>query len=119
MSLIRTIKQAALDAIEENDPIKIIYGVVSDTQPLSITINQRLTISSDLILLTSSVLDVTYEISVDEEVEAGGQDLHTHPYVGKKFYAIHKGLNVGDKVLLLREQGGQKYIVLDRLVSEK
>jgi hypothetical protein len=28
---------------------------------------------------------------------------------------VHSGLIVGDKVILLREQGGQRFIVLDRL----
>lgn len=41
---------------------------------------------------------------------------HNHKYVGRKTFKVHNGLVVGDKVVLLQMQGGQKYIVLDRVV---
>ncbi len=40
---------------------------------------------------------------------------HSHTYEGMKKFKIHLGLNVGEKVILLRCDGGQKFIVLDRL----
>ncbi len=46
---------------------------------------------------------------------AGAGDLsHTHPYAGRKTFTVHNGLQVGEAVLLLRCDGGQKFIVLDR-----
>lgn len=47
---------------------------------------------------------------------AGGVDLtHTHTYKGKKKFTVHLGLKTGEKVILVRCDGGQKFIVLDRL----
>ncbi len=47
---------------------------------------------------------------------AGGASLgHSHSYTGCKKFTIHLGLKVGEKVLMLRCDGGQKFIVLDRL----
>ena len=39
---------------------------------------------------------------------------HNHDYTGRKSYLVHNQLVVGDKVILLRESGGQRYIALDR-----
>lgn len=41
---------------------------------------------------------------------------HNHSIDGRKPITIHNGLEVGDEVLLLRMQGGQKYIVIDKVV---
>ena len=47
---------------------------------------------------------------------AGGVNLgHSHSYTGRKKFTVHLGLKTGEKVLLLRCDGGQKFIVLDRL----
>lgn len=46
----------------------------------------------------------------------GAKDLtHSHTYKGRKKFTVHLGLAVGEKVLLLRCDGGQKFIVLDRV----
>ena len=40
---------------------------------------------------------------------------HKHKYKGKKKFTVHNGLKVGESVVLLRMQKGQKFLVLDRL----
>ena len=40
---------------------------------------------------------------------------HHHDIKGRKKITIHNGLTVGEKVLLLRTQGGQNYVVIDRV----
>ena len=40
---------------------------------------------------------------------------HSHSYTGRKKFTVHLGLKAGEKVLMLRCDGGQKFIVLDRL----
>ena len=40
---------------------------------------------------------------------------HDHKYEGTKLWTIHLALKIGEKVTLLRCDGGQKYIVLDRV----
>ena len=41
---------------------------------------------------------------------------HSHNIKGKKKITIHNALAKGDEVILLRQQGGQKYIVVDKVV---
>lgn len=41
--------------------------------------------------------------------------LHNHAVSGKKKITIHNGLGIGDEVIMIRQQKGQKYIVIDRI----
>jgi hypothetical protein len=40
---------------------------------------------------------------------------HLHNIVGRKKMRVYNGLHKGEKVVLLRMRGGQKYLVLDRI----
>lgn len=40
---------------------------------------------------------------------------HNHAYAGDKWFKVNLKLKAGESVLLLRIDGGQKYIVLDRV----
>ena len=40
---------------------------------------------------------------------------HSHSISGKKSITIHNALSKGDKVSLIRQMGGQKFIVLDKV----
>ena len=42
---------------------------------------------------------------------------HRHNYAGRKTFIVHNGLKQGDEVVLLKQKGGQKYLVLDRVVN--
>lgn len=84
-NLLQLIKQAAVEAVEASKPAAILFGKVSDSAPLSIFVDQKLTLSAEFLVITDKV----------------------------------KSLTVGDKVILLRMQGGQKYIVLDKVVGNE
>lgn len=46
----------------------------------------------------------------------GGYNLaHTHSITGRKSITVHNSLVVGEEVILIRQAGGQEYIVLDRV----
>lgn len=40
---------------------------------------------------------------------------HSHDIQGRKTVTVHNGLKKGEKVILIRMQGGQKFVVLDRM----
>ena len=42
---------------------------------------------------------------------------HLHNIAGRKKIRVYNGLHKGEKVILLRMRGGQKYLVLDRLTD--
>lgn len=164
------IKQIALAAIEESKPVAVVYGEVTGTNPLEITVDQKLKLSKDFLLLTNAVLDhdvyMTVNHTVDEanlnanhahttssefdgnvsttiknkvepestKVESTAETKmegsvkvevqqvqiplnHSHAYTGKKKFRVHNGLGKGEKVILLRFQNGQRFLVLDRVVD--
>lgn len=117
--MIQIIKKAAIEAVEQSSPMAIAYGTVTSINPLEINVEQRMNIKGDMILLTSNVIDKEVEVEVNDMTEEALTNPynHKHEYKGTKKHIHKKGLRVGEKVLLIRVQGGQKYIVLDRLVS--
>jgi hypothetical protein len=102
--MIEVIKKAALDAVMASSPAAILYGTVISTNPLMINIEQKLTLNSDHLLLTDNVRDY----SVDLKPSAGGI---------LQNYTVYNSLKKDEQVLLLQLQGGQKYVIMNRLVS--
>lgn len=120
--LVQVIKQIAGEAVEAGKPAGITYGEVITINPLSIRIEQRLTLPVEFFKLTKAVTDHYVDVSVSHVTEnrAGGSGeaafaSHNHNYSGRKKFLVHNGLQVGEEVILLQVQGGQRYIVLDRV----
>ena len=122
--LVQVIKQIAGEAVEAGKPAGITYGEVMNTNPLEIKIEQKLTLPAEFFKLTKAVIDHYVDITVNHVTESrsGGGGYaefasHNHDYQGRKKILVHNGLQVGEEVLLLQVQGGQRYIVLDRVFS--
>lgn len=122
-NLIEIIKKAAVEAVAASSPCSILFGKVISTSPLQISIEQRLTLDESHLILTSLVRNFEIDMTVAHETEntSGGSGdssfaSHNHAYTGRKTFQVHLGLTVGESVMLMMVQGGQKYIVLDRVV---
>lgn len=81
--LLQAIKLAAVEAVEASKPCAVVYGKVKSKVPLTINIDQKITLTSAFLVVTNSAKD---------------------------------NLNVGDTVAMLRIQGGQQFLVLDKVV---
>ena len=97
--LLAGVKRAAIEAVNAAKPFALAYGTVAEESPLQITVDQKLTLYAGQLILTAPVCDHKVDITVDGE---------------QKQVTVHSALKVGERVLLLRANGGQKYIVLDR-----
>lgn len=116
--ILKMFKRAAKEAIEASDPTAIQFGEVISIAPLKILVEQKKLLTIAQLVLTRNVRDYEIEMTVEHATEEGnGPDTHTHEYKGKKKFIVHNGLKMGDKVMLVKMQGGQKYIVLDKEVS--
>jgi len=131
LNILQTIKQAAIEAVNASDPTGVLFGTVVSISPLKINVEQRLTLDESFLILTTLVKDFEVEMTVDHftedddylitrhthpEVAPGSFDsTHKHAYKGKKKFLVHLGLKMGDGVILIKVQGGQKFIVLDRI----
>jgi hypothetical protein len=116
-NLVESMQGIAMRAYLASQPTAVVFGVVTSASPLKIKIDQKLTLEDDHLLLTSSVRDYEVEMTVDHVTESAGDVAHTHAYAGKKAFTVHNSLKAGENVMLIRQQGGQKYVVLDRLVT--
>lgn len=102
-SLVKVMKQAGTQAVIAGGPVTVCFGKVMNTEPLQVLVDQKMTLGAAQLVLTRNVTD--YEVNVTVEWESGG----------KKKMMIHNSLVSGDEVVLLRQQGGQKYIIVDRV----
>jgi len=126
------IKKAALDAVNAINPVNVFFGNVVSTNPLKINVEQKMTLEAPQLILARNVTTHTIQMTVnhwtEDETEhthdvhdtytGGGTSdptTHKHAYKGQKTFTVHNGLVVGDKVILIREQGGQRFVVIDRL----
>lgn len=124
--MIEIIKHAALEAVEASNPSRIYFGTVVNEQPLAINIDQKYTVPQDFLVLSKNVTNYEMIISVtDLETEENKDtqdakeekvDKHKHSIkIEKKKVTIHNALKKGETVILLQMQGGQRYIVLDKV----
>lgn len=191
--MIEMVKQTAINAVESTNPINVLYGQVTKENPLEIQVHQKLTLTSEFLILGRNVTDHEIEMTVDHttesslgsynlshthivsgntenalgshdlshshdfngETDEGGEEdphthtyngstnnaggslelshghsysgasesvggslelIHTHAYKGRKKFTVHNALKTGERVILMRVQGGNQYVVLDRMV---
>lgn len=104
--LIEIMKRASLDAMGNAQLCDLRYGTVVSTSPLKVQITNVMTIPSSLLVvpqhLTNYNVDCTISTTNDEQTS-------------KSTVTFHNALKIGDKVALLRKQGGQSYFILDRI----
>lgn len=109
------VKQASYDIYNSQKPMEVCYGTVENISPLSIRVEQKMLLESDQLTLTRNVIDYDLNITVNHNTDSA--QAHTHGYTGTKTFTINNALKQGEKVILIRVQGGQKYLVLDRVVN--
>lgn len=127
-NLIEIIKQAAIEAVIASNPCAIMFGKVISTSPLKINVEQRLTLDESHLILTSNVRDYKTKISFDnpgiknivknysmDDIPGTDYKLSYQQPIQNEI-TVYNGLKMNESVMLLQMQGGQKYIVIDRVV---
>ena len=122
----KTVKRAALDAVKASKPVEVCFGKVTSASPLKILVEQKLPLGEGQLILTRNVTNFKTYITggnvknyyyTGSDTDGGTAPVvpsHVHA-IGKVQITVHNGLVVGDEVILIRQQGGQKYIVVDRI----
>ncbi len=106
MGMIDIIKEASLGAVGAGNPVSILFGEVLNVDDLKIKIDQKLILPKEFFIIPENL--TRYEVDLTHSHNQTG------PALGK--LVIREGLKIGDKVLLLRVQGGQQYVILDKVV---
>lgn len=122
--LVQTIQALIQQTQEAGKPADYILGVVESESPLAIRIEQKEQITEEFLILTDAVRDYDVDIEVLHSTEnrAGGGGYaefasHNHDYSGRKKIRIYNSLHKGESVILLRQAGGQEYLVLSRVFN--
>lgn len=113
--LLGAIKKAAVDAVDTSKPVTVHFGKVISTNPMRINVEQKLTLEKEQLIFTKNVSKSSFNGFLHAETSTAGSDLHSHIINAPVSIGLQNQLVVGDTVLLLRIQGGQKYVVMDRI----
>ncbi len=128
--LTESMKRAALQAMEASKPVSVVFGTVIREDPLLISIEQKMTLGMDQLILCRHVTDHDIDATVDwtskgalgkhrHDTPVGATNdvslAHAHGIHGRKSMRVHMKLLLGERVALLRLQGGQRYLVWDRV----
>lgn len=142
--MVELIKKAAVEAVEASKPAGIVFGTVVAVNPLKISVEQKLPLEEEDLILTDNVIDYDTELSfndptIEQLVKVGDNPIAKNAILTKnpqtptetttpvilegqlKFMnkikhkiTIYNALKIGERVLMLRVQGGQQYVVLNR-----
>lgn len=122
--LLVAVRQSCMTMMQTMQLSTFEYGTVTSVSPLRIQVEQKKTLTKAQLVLTRNVTDFETEITVDWTTgnRSGGSgdsafSSHNHDIDGKKKIKVHNALKVGDKVVLMKQHGGQKYLVVDRVVK--
>lgn len=120
MTMLDTIKKAAKDAIEASNPVNLVFGEVRSINPLMVNVDQRFNLTADFLIVPESLtkyeLNLTHAHQYEDSTGSGSTQKTTDNALTEPI-VIRSGLQVGDKLILLRMQGGQKYLILDKVVN--
>jgi Protein of unknown function (DUF2577) len=112
------IKKVAMDAVTESEPSTFVYGTVISASPLKIQVDQKMILTKEFLVLTKNVMNYEAEVELEWETDKEACTIeHSHGIKGKKKMIIKNALQTGTKVILIKQQGGQKYLVIDKVMS--
>lgn len=124
--LVEILKRAAVEAVEAQKPIHVYFGKVVSATPLKINVEQKMELGEKQLILSRNVTNFKTSITggnvKNNDAMGFTTDSETAPVffshvhaIGTMELTVHNGLVVGEEVILIRQQGGQKFVVWDRI----
>lgn len=98
--LVPIVQQIAQNAMDNSQMTDLRFGTVISTAPLKIKISTNLTLPESVLIVPEHLKTHSVSMSIDGNTQN---------------VTIYSGLRVGNKIALLRKQGGQNYYILDRI----
>ena len=105
---VRAIKTAALEAVDASKPAEVRFGTVVSADPLQVKVDQKIILSGKQIVLSGAFKHSTRTIPVSGLEVFGVTSLDMD---------IDNSPQEGEVLILIRFQGGQRYLVVDRVVK--
>lgn len=98
MSLNDKVKKITENYLSSLKLTDTLFATVTRINPLEVNVDQRYPLEEDFLVVPEHLKE--YKLTIE------GTE-----------YTIRRGLEIGDKVILLRQQGGLNFIVLGRLIE--
>ena len=128
------IKKIAIKAVESKSPTAMVFGTVISIDPLQVKISNELILTKEFLIVPKSLSNYEITIQMNSETDMVGtntehthvvnsttsekgsfNNTHKHTIKGTQTISINNALKINDKVILARVQGGQSYIILDKV----
>ena len=130
--MIDVIKEVVEKLLERKKMTKLEFGIVETVNPLTVRVEDKKLLQAEDLILSHLVRDYYVDITVQHSTDSihGSWDTnhdhpnvgknvipidHEHEYTGRKKILIHNALLKGEKVIMIRQEGGQIYYILDRI----
>lgn len=123
--LLKAVRKAAVEAVQAGKPAEVVYGKVVTAEPLQIEIDQKIRLGANQLALGENMGEMKTEAELEIENLEFEMDLELD---GKVFQAkaagkgkmmgklvVRRKLEEGEEVILTRMQGGQKYILSEKV----
>nr|DAG72555.1 MAG TPA: Protein of unknown function (DUF2577) [Caudoviricetes sp.] len=113
-----------MQAYRATNPADVVYGTVVSEDPLEIQIDTKMVLDESFLILTKNVSKSEIEVDIDFsgdgsiEIEELEQTLLKKLSITGAKITIHNEIQTGDTVIMQKKQGGQEYIILDKLERE-
>lgn len=127
--LVKIIRKAAVEAVEAAKPTAFTHGKVISADPLTVEVDQKIRLKPMQMELGETMQE--YEVEAELELEELELNLELE-IEGEVVAALAKGdgkmkgkikirrsLEPGMDVILVRQQGGQKYTVYDKVKKDE
>lgn len=104
MELAEAIKELSKQQSEGTYPTAIMFGTITGVKPVVLKIDNQI-YGSGFVVVPERLTNYKVSVDVDDStVKLDGSTM-----------TIHNALKVGDKVIVARQNGGQKFVILDRI----
>lgn len=108
--MLEAVKLLAYDVLQQENLTDICYGTVTETEPLKIVLKQKLELTESFLVLSQNVIKHTINYSMRRK----DSDENWVQYE----MIVEKQLKKGERVILIKMTGGQRYVVIDRVGEE-
>lgn len=115
--LVRAMQQMSVGASQASYPADVMSGTILSVKPLKVQVEQRFEVSGDMVIVPERLTDYEIKVTVEKtNTEKAGEPEHRHEYGGELVVKVHGALKKGDRVQMIRQQGGQKFLIIDKVV---
>lgn len=119
-SLVQVIRRIVKETVDADKPCDYTVGTVVNVNPLEVKISNNLTIDDEFIDVCEKLTDYEVKIDITDRTEPYPEETPNHRHdikLRKTTIKVYNALKVGDKVAMLRRARGQKFLIIDKVVS--